>query len=187
MKIDKELLMNYLIYSKEDQYILNLYKIYSLSDKITNHDIYKEKNILDNYEDEIYKVKDKVLTEKERIFFEFRRIVNQYSASNKKNKTINKELDSLITLIKQCNFDDSNSVLEVKQKISILEARLNISINYFYSASVAFLDIYNSINDDLINEVNNYNLYDKKYVKEINKNINNDIKNIDVFNDKKVE
>lgn len=189
MKIDKELLMNYMITSKENQYILNLYKIYSLSDKITNHDIYKEKNILDTYENEIYKVKDKVLTERERIFFELRRIINQYSISNKKNKTIDKELDSLISLIKQCNFNDLNSILEVKQKISILEAKLNISINYFYSASTAFLNIYNSIDADLLNKFNNYNFNDKKYIKEINKNYinNNDIGNVDIFNNKKVE
>ncbi len=195
MIIDKPFLVKYLLKSKENAYLLELYKIYELCSKITNNNILKRKKILDSLEDKIYTINGKVLSQKERVALELKRIIKEFSkCQNEKVKNdIAAELNALIIFMDSNESDTKKYYAILKQKIAVIEAKLNININFFYAASMAFLDRYESefissksfISDDNIAK----KIYNDKYelIKDnnnfkINNIYNNNLKIPDDFN-----
>lgn len=190
MKIDKEFLIEYLLNSKQKSYILELYKIYDLSCKVTKNNIFKNKRILDELEDRIYTVDGKVLSQKERIIHDLTILLNTIDkASTEKEKgDLLEKIEDVIDTVRKSKVSNIKIYDVVKQNIVILQAQLKLPINFFFSASVAFLDAYESayINKKILDE----NKYSDKFDNDIKEYINeyndyfNDIS--DIFGNKKI-
>ena len=68
MNIDKIFFMKLINEGKEENsYLLNLYKIYELCRKLSNGNIKKHKDLLNEEEDKIYTVNGQVLSQQDRI------------------------------------------------------------------------------------------------------------------------
>ena len=161
MTVDKAYLKELIVGSKDNSYLLNLYKIYELCNKVTGGNISKERKILDNLEDKIYTIRGTVLTQKERIILELNKVLSKLSSFEDNHYKDNacSDLSEIISIIEKC---ESSNVSQktydlLKEKIVIIEAKLNIQISFLYSGSIAFLNIYESafINNKV------YNDYDK--------------------------
>lgn len=201
MKIDKSFLIEHILKSKDNAYVLDLYKIYELCSRATNN-IFKHKDILDALEDKIYTINGKVLSQKERVTLELKKIIKEYSKCDveKVKADVAGELNALIIFMDNNESNNKRYYEKLKQKISIIEAKLHIPINFLYGASVSFLNIYESeyingkllFNDDKIldlinNDItlikdseykyykNNNDIYNKFYKQDFN-DINNKAK-----------
>ena len=155
MNIDKKFLMDLIKSGKgENSYLLNLYKIYELCRKLSNGNLKRNKDLLDEVEDKIYTVNGKVLSQQERIALEIKRVYkvcNGINDEKTKNIFIN-QLKDIVGII-DFNFDDSKFKSEfnqdelyyiAKQTLSVAQAKLDMPISFLYSASTVFMDIYES-------------------------------------------
>ncbi len=155
MNIDKKFLMDLIKSGKgENSYLLNLYKIYELCRKISNGNLKRNKDLLDEVEDKIYTINGKVLSQQERIALEIKRVYKVCSGIKDekiKNAFIN-QLKDIVGII-DFNFDDPKFKSEfnqdelyyiAKQTLSVAQAKLDMPISFLYSASTVFMDIYES-------------------------------------------
>lgn len=171
MNIDKTFLKEYLLKSKENAYLLELYKIYEICNKVTNKNILKNKKSIDRLEDKIYTVNGKELSNKERVVLELKKIIKEFSKCQKDivKNDVAAELNALIIYMDN-NQQESNKYYEViKQKIAVIEAKLYIPISFLYAGAVAFLDKYESeyINNKVfIDEDTIVKLFNKDFFKE---------------------
>ena len=137
MKIDKAFLKEHLRKSKDNEYILNLYRIYELCSKATGEDVLEHKKLLNSLEDKIYTVKGKTMSQESRIIYETKKILNKPITDKKLLEERNRLLTSLVDL----DLNDEKSVNSIKNKIVVLEAKINLPINFFYNACSSFLSI----------------------------------------------
>ena len=160
--IDENVLKNMISESNDNEYILELYNIYNITSRVVDYDFDNGKKILNKYEDDIYTIDGKLLTNQERLSLELKKIirVNMNNTNLKSKEIVDRKIQNLLEIMDEVfdkNIDD-NFILEIvkekldfakdeaifnmKRKISIIEAELNIPINFFYAASIAFIDIY---------------------------------------------
>ena len=170
MNIDKSYLKELIMQSRDNAYLLNLYKIYETCNRVTGGKIVKHRKTLDGLEDKIYTIKGKTLSQKERITFELNKVLEKISKIEilKSKYDLDRELIDVIDLFKKCSEDRLTPKLydALKEKITVLEARMNIPINFLYCGSIAFLNIYESayINNMTLNneeELDIYNNFEK--------------------------
>ena len=176
MNIDNTFLKEYFLNEKDSTYLINLYKIYELCNKSVKN-IKKNKQFFDYLEDKIYTVNGKVLTQKERIIFEVKRVykvIEKITNFDKKMKYLG-ELEAVVLILENGN-NQAKTYEMIKQKLAVLEAKLNISINFLYSASIAFMNLYDSA------YINNHPLLIENKENMINTKINNDEKIIKNYN-----
>ena len=154
--IDNNILNNLLNESNDTNYIKNLYNVYLITEKVDNEEDLKK------LEDEIYTVDGKVFNDQERLAFELKRIIRKNSANEdlKSKEIINKKIQNIMELMDEV-FDkniDKNYILydikekydniiketifSIKRKICILDAELNIPINFLFAAHESFTSIY---------------------------------------------
>ena len=185
MNIDKKFLKSLLLDSKDNAYLYDLYKIYDLCSQATNNNIFKGRKILDAFEDKIYTIKGKTLSQKERILLELNKIIESISKNHSSdlNSVVEGELLDLITLIDKSSLDSAQQRKydSIKEKIVVIEARLHLPISFLYSGAITFLNKYESayINNrfskyysSINKEYNDYKEIIKK--EEINKYIKGD-------------
>ena len=160
--IDENVLKNMISESNDNEYILKLYNIYNITSRVVDYDFDNGKKILNKYEDDIYTIDGKLLTNQERLSLELKKIirVNMNNTNLKSKEIVDRKIQNLLEIMDEVfdkNIDD-NFILEIVKekldfakdeaifffflKISIIEAELNIPINFFYAASIAFIDIY---------------------------------------------
>ncbi len=162
MVIDKKTVNNMINESNDSLYLQKLYDIYNLINRLVEGDFDNNKELLMQLEDEIYTISDEVLSEQKRILLELSKIAH----ANSENKDvvqkgiIDKKIKSIMELIEDVfnNDVESNYIYEtfmdrikklqeeaifnIKKKIVMLEAELDIPISFFEPASVVFMDMY---------------------------------------------
>lgn len=146
----------------ESNYTKGLYDIFSLMNKLIDGDFDNNKDYLQKLENDIYTINNKVYTEQERISSEIKRIirVNEKNIDIKTKEIISKKINNIMELMDEIYDNQVNenyivesfkekyesirndAIFSIKKKISIIESELDIPINFFYAASVAFLDLY---------------------------------------------
>jgi hypothetical protein len=161
VKIDKQVLKEYLRKSKENEYILNLYRIYELCSKATGGDVLKNKKTISILEDKIFTINGKTMPQENRILYETKKILNKSLDNEKLEKERNELLKDLVDL----DFKDEQLQKNIKNKIVVLEAKINIPINFLYNACSSFVNIYHSL-----------------YINEKILNYNENIKNLHTYN-----
>ena len=169
MKVDKNFLVNYI--DKDNAYLFNLYKIYELRNKLPEEK--KQREYFDNCEDKIFTVNGNVLSQKDRIIYELKRIYKKIELIQNSEERDNfcEELHSLMQSVDNIKDDEKNDSLYfvLKEKIVLLEAKLDIPITFLNSAGDLFDVMYNSkyINKNVFSK-DSYkdNINIKKYNKE---------------------
>ncbi len=173
MVVDEKILKSMINELDDPGYINRLYDIYKLTSEIVINDLENGHKLLNKFEDEIYYVNGKTLSQQERLSIELKNIirVNEKEIDINKKNLIEKKLQNILELMDEVfdkNIDENyimdslktkidevkeNAIFNMKKKISIMESELNIPITFFYAAYSSFEDIY------------------KKYYKEYKKNL----------------
>ena len=163
MIVDSKIVNEMINESDDIHYIGNLYDIYILISRLVQNDFDNNKSLLIDLENKIYTISNKVLSEEEKIKLELNRIKSvNISNNNLVMKTvIDKNIQYILDLMKDAfsnDFIDNNpfyeiiddqninneneKIFSIKKKIAILEAELDIPINFFDAAYTAFMNIY---------------------------------------------
>ena len=163
--IDKQVFFNYLkntnFSSDEMTYLIRLYKMYSLTEKIVES---KGENALRYYEKKIYTINGKIMSDIKRIQLEIYSINKTLDSKICSGTLDDKTIDFIKEVIEELNQlllskDDLDKALidYMKKKISVIQAKLGLNNTFFNATREAFFDEYRKI--DLYNlEKNNYNV-----------------------------
>ena len=186
--IDKKSLLKLLSKDEDNHYLYNLYKVYDLANKITGNNLTKV-NLLKEKEDQIYTINGKVLSEKQRILLELKRISKEMrehkdSISKEEQRKIARLILPVLDAAenKELVLDSSYEKTEngvkkrlgtrdIKITIAQIEAMLDLPINFLYEGAVAFLssaviEYMNDINiiaDEKISNVKFNNIVPENY------------------------
>lgn len=153
MEFDKNKFLEYLKEEKKSnnnlKYLYNLYKTYDLTESIIKKQGNEGKQFIQKQEDEIYNIKNKPLTEKQKIEYELVNIgkkikLNDINNTNEINALYDEYLDLLI-YTKDNNLNDSMNIEYIKKQISILQAKLGLKNTFFLSAHDSFLELYRNV------------------------------------------
>lgn len=161
VKVDKELVMYYLENNKDTMTLeeitsfAGLFKTYKMIDEAIEGDYKKNKKEVLRYENSIYNINDKVLSNKERIDLEFKRL------TNKINNRIDLSEDEKDKLIKQLcvliDMSENEKYYEyIKKEISIIQAQLGLDNTFLSSAYEVFLEKYQEIYEKINNNDQKY-------------------------------
>ena len=154
--IDKKSFFNLITKKEKYHYLYNLYKVYDLANKLTDNNLTKT-SILKEKEDQIYTVNGSVLSERQRILIELKRIAKALKTNkdsiNKEN--ISKIAKLLIPVIDTANNKEIEETTtyektkdgivkklglrDIKENIAEIEAMLDLPINFLYEGAIAFL------------------------------------------------
>jgi len=155
--VDKNLVLNYLESNKENMSLeeisslAGLFKTYQMIHEAVEGNYEKNKNEVLRYEDYIYNLDGKVLSNKDRIALELRRIKNKIDGnielSEIQKETLKKELDELIEISSNEKYNEY-----VKKEISILQSKLGLENTFLSSAYEAFLEKYTIIYEEFKEE-----------------------------------
>ncbi len=168
MDFDKNFLVN-LLKDANNIYLYRLFKNYRDCYFLCDGDIKRNYGVLDEYENKIYFVDKKNLSDDIRLLIELKRITDK-SAMIKDENILYEFIDILKTLQSIKN-DDSYGEIEKKQayfdlkkRVSICQAKLDLPISFFYAACEAFMDEYSVkyLNNKYKKE-DYENIYDKNY------------------------
>ena len=200
--IDKKELINLMIKDENNFYLFNLYKTYELARKLTNGDLSK-KEILKEKEDKIYTINGKVLSEKQRIILDLKRISNEIK---KRQDSIDRSTliriynligpildavkDRMISEETSYKKEDSSVVKhlglkDIKMTICTINALLDLPVNFLADgadtfireSTIARLNTSSLLKDNEIayKKLENIDIKDK-YKDLYNDNINKDYK-----------
>ena len=175
---DKQLFFDYLknnnISKDELIYLIRLYKVYSLVEKITNK---KGEQILQYYERKIYTIDGKTMSDVKKVQLELYNIEKSLKIkSNDIDKFdldfINYMLADLKNILLLEKNIDKELIEYMKKQISIIQAKIGLSNTFFSATRDAFLEEYRNININFY-----FNKYNNKYnytqIDEIKYNDNN--------------
>lgn len=136
---------------------------------ITDPEVIKK---LDKLEEKVYTVDGKVLTEKTRVTLEIYNI-NKFLEKNKENipqRTLDKiinEAESIRNSTDKIDFDDPETVMHVKRKITMMQAHLGMRIKFYNAALETISDIIN--NTKTLTKYDNNNTNIKSLKSDLNK------------------
>lgn len=160
--IDKYQFLNFINNNKgilsieEISCLANLYKTYELVNKATNGKYYQNKQKIERYENYIYTFNDKVLSNKDRIELELKRITKKNKSNKESSQEQKNEIEKEIKKLNNLKYND-NYTNYIKRKISILHAKLGIENTFLGAAYEAFVELYIQ-NKNLKNEEFLYNV-----------------------------
>lgn len=154
INVEKNFLLDFVKKNKLDfnelSGLVNLYKSYLFVSELKENSVNQEKTLLD-YENEIYRVNGKTMTEVQKIEFEFQRLDKKFEIFRKNMspaeiEIITGEILNLKKIFSEySNNFDSVTLHYIKKNISVIQAKLGLR-NYFLSdAYDAFLEKYMNI------------------------------------------
>lgn len=152
MEIKEELLLNYLWdlqnYRKHDKSsslfelnaLSNLYRNYcNIQDFLDVNEI-KNKNILLNYEDDIYTIDGKMLNQVQRVEFELNRIEIEFNGLYSDILEMLKKM-----LLEYIENEDKELLNYIKKEISYLQAGCDLDNNFLLASYEVFFEKYRNI------------------------------------------
>lgn len=171
VKVDKKLVLDYLEENKdvlsleEITCLAGLFKTYKMVDEAIEGKYEKNRNEVLRYEDSIYNIDDKVLSNKERIELEFKRIMNAI------NVNINLTEEDKDELIRQIFglidlFENDKYYEYIKKEISVIQSCLGLENTFLCSAYEVFLEKYKEIYEYINN--NDYKI-ELNFIKRSNR------------------
>ena len=162
MNIDMKFLQKCLMQDKDKIYLFRLYKNYELCKLLCNDDIKNNHDKLDKYEEDIYTTNGVILSDYDRLCQELQKIYPSYLSIGDIN--LLKEIKEIVTILKDIErFKDEvqkSICFDLKKRMSVIEAKLDLDMPFFYAASCAFIDEYDASYEKIIN---NDNIGIKKY------------------------
>ena len=153
MEIKKEVILDYVSENKEkNNYIIMLYKNFDTINSVFSEKKGPKYKILKAYEDEVYKINNKTMSERNRVLLELNQKKIKIARNPEKYMHLIDSLNEIEHIIDEIDFYDVESNIVLKKKISILQAKVDISPSFFYASYLAFEELYRNI---YINHIKN--------------------------------
>ena len=148
-ELDIKLIKNYmynnnLISSEEKLLFASLFNFYKKVNKLYSFNTVREE--LKNYENKIYNIDDKMLTEEEKIRLEIERIKRAKVSSPKVKCIVDETIKEIEELLNNKLYFSESIVEYIKKKIVELQILLKINITFFQAAYDLFEGKYNNLN-----------------------------------------
>ena len=149
LEFDKSLFFDYLKTEKavnnNVSHLYRMYKIYYITDEIINRYGNEGVKIITQEENNIYRIDNKCLNDKERVEYEINKIKLILEKQDVVNKKIYKEFCDLETYYQETNKVEMLDLFYLKKQISILQSKLGLKNTFFLATHDVFFEIYRNI------------------------------------------